>query len=151
MSTSNKKFENKKMTKNKSNLIITPFFSWQTTANTTNKNTIIVNSRNENINYFDYSDKENSSRNFNNRNDNKGINIKSKKLYLNKNSPRGRNSPLKHFVKHNLVKTNENSYNKDNNLCNKSNDFNESNNMPSMIKAKEYLKMKRDLWKKLFL
>ena len=27
---------------------------------------------------------------------------------------------------------------------NKSNDFNESNNMPSMIKAKEYLKMKRD-------
>ena len=124
MSTSNKKFENKKMTKNKSNLIITPFFSCQTTANTTNKNTIIVNSRNENINYFDYSDKENSSRNFNNRNDNKGINIKSKKLYLNKNSPRGRNSPLKHFVKHNLVKTNENSYNKDNNLCNKSNDFN---------------------------
>ena len=124
MSTSNKKFENKKMTKNKSNLIITPFFSCQTTANTTNKNTIIVNSRNENINYFDYSDKENSSRNFNNRNDNKGINIKSKKLYLNKNSPRGRNSPLKHFVKNNLVKTNENSYNKDNNLCNKSNDFN---------------------------
>ena len=137
MSTSNKKFENKKITKNKSNLIITPFFSCQTTANTTNKNTIIVNSRNENINYFDYSDKENSSRNFNNRNDNKHISIKSKKLYLNKNSQRGRNSPRKHLVKNNFVKTKENSYNKDNNLYNKSIDFNSYSSNYNMKKNKK--------------
>ena len=108
MSTSIRKCSNKRLFKNKSNyLMITPLFSNQATANSTNKNTII-NSKNENINILE--NKKNSPFSIL-KIDNKIINFKTKNN-INKNSPKGRNSPLNNITKNNKSKTNEFSYNK---------------------------------------
>ena len=122
MTTAIKMITNKN--KNNNKLITTPFFSNQTTANTTNKNTLIANSRNENINInnFDYSDKENISPNLNIAKDNTNTNTKSKILCFHKNS--SRNTPLRHLIKQNLSRTNENSYNSKKNISSRSKGFN---------------------------
>ncbi len=127
MSTSITKATNKRLFKNKmNNLMITPLFSNQTTANSTNKNTLIVNSRNENIKNYENFDKENISPNIILKIDNKNLNFINKKKYLKKNSPKGRNFPLKNYIKTNLDKTNETINSKK--IChisiNKSNDLN---------------------------
>ena len=120
MSTSTTKITNKLFSKKKSNnLIITPLFSNYTTANTTNKNTLI-NSRIENLNSNDYTEKENFSQNIIFKVNNNSINLKSKKSNKYKNILNVRNSPLKQEPKNNLVKIKE--YSKNKGIKNRSND-----------------------------
>ena len=100
MSNQNIKITNKRLYKTKSNnLLITPLFSNQTTANTTNKNTIVINSLKENKRIIDFSEKENISPNV--KNENKIQNFIVKKQ-LNPNCQRNRNSPLRNMFIKNL-------------------------------------------------
>ena len=114
MSTSITKSSNKRLFKNKSNyLIITPLFSNQATTNSTNKNTLIINSRNDNLNNYIKPEKSKISI-F--KIDNNNINFKLQNK-INKNSPRRRNSPLNNITKNNKFKTNELLNNKNYNIC----------------------------------
>ena len=135
----------KMLTKHKSNnLIITPFLSNHTTANSTNKNTIIINSRNENMSSNDFSDKENSSNNGIIRINNNIINLKRRSIFHDRNVSKYRNSPFKNLTKKSTPKTNENStskkkYDKSINRVNDSSSFINSNNN-SNFKTKKYNK-----------
>jgi len=135
----------KMLTKHKSNnLIITPFLSNHTTANSTYKNTIIINSRNENMSSNDFSDKENSSNNGIIRINNNIINLKRRSIFHDRNVSKYRNSPFKNLTKKSTPKTNENStskkrYDKSINRVNDSSSFINSNNN-SNFKNKKYNK-----------
>lgn len=135
----------KMLTKHKSNnLIITPFLSNHTTANSTYKNTIIINSRNENISSNDFSDKENSSNNGIIKINNNIINLKRRSIFHDRNVSKYTNSPFKNLTKKSTPKTNENSiskkkYDKSINRVNDSSSFINSNNN-SNFKTKKYNK-----------
>jgi hypothetical protein len=126
------------------NLIITPFLSNHTTANSTYKNTIIINSRNENMSSNEFSDKENSSNNAILKINNNIINLKRRSIFHDRNVSKCRNSPLKNLTKKNISKTNENSvskkgYDKNINRVNDSRSFINCNNN-SNFKTKKYNK-----------
>ena len=135
----------KMLIKHKSNnLIITPFLSNHTTANSTYKNTIIINSRNENMSSNELSDKENSSNNAILQINNNIINLKRRSIFHDRNVSKCRNSPLKNLTKKNTLKTNENSvskkrYDKNINRVIDSSSFINSNNN-SNFKTKKYYK-----------
>ena len=135
----------KMLVKHKSNnLIITPFLSNHTTANSTYKNTIIIKSRNENMSSNDFSDKENSSNNAILKINNNIINLKRRSILHDRNVSGCRNSPFKNLTKKSTLKTNDNSvskkmYDKSINRVNDSSSFIHSKNN-SNFKTKKYNK-----------
>ena len=123
MSISITKISKKILLKNKSyNFILNPVFSYKTTENSTDKNTLITNSQNENKSNNDISEKENFSPNIIIGIDNKyhkNTNQKTKQFFSNKNNKKkDKKLPLKNSISKNSARNNEKSDTKK--VCNDS-------------------------------